>query len=56
MMPPRRPSRRTNNHLVRTRNPKVMLLCADWKVPVKSLEQIRAEVLAKAEERLIHSP
>ncbi len=53
MMPKRRPNRRTNNHLVRTRSPRVMLLCADWKVPVKSLEQIRKEVLAKAGERLV---
>ena len=52
MMPKRRPCRRTNNYLVANRSKNIMLLCAQWKQPVKSLEQIRKEVLAKAGEKL----
>lgn len=52
-MPPRRPSRRTNNHLVRTRSGKVTALTMkNWTQAQPTLEQIRKQVLEKVHERL----
>ena len=52
MMPPRRPARRTNNHLVRTRSSKVTRLTMRWEPQITTLEEIRKQVQAKAWEKL----
>ena len=51
-MPPRRPSRRTNNHLVRTRSGKVTRLTMKWEPQVTTLAEIRKAVQVKAWEKL----
>ena len=53
MMVKRRPARRTNNHLVRTRSGKVTALTMkNWTQAQPTLEQIRKQVLEKVHERL----
>ena len=52
MMPPRRPARRTNQHLVANRAKNVMLVTVKWQQQPVTLEQIRKQVLEKVHEKL----